>query len=67
MTDKHSFLTALQLAEHLHVTPATVLAWARRGWIPRLRAGRRPVLFDLGEVEQALRTRGESPRDESDR
>jgi hypothetical protein len=45
------------LAALLSVTPPTVLAWARRGWIPRLRAGRRPVLFDLAEVELALKRR----------
>jgi hypothetical protein len=39
------------------VTTETVLAWARRGWIPCLRAGRRPVLFDVPEVERALRER----------
>lgn len=46
------------LAAKLCVTPATVLAWARRGLIPRLRAGRRPVLFDLADVERALKERG---------
>src|SRR5262249_53402086 len=45
------------LATKLRVTPATVLTWARRGWIPCLRAGRRPVLFDLAEVERTLRAR----------
>jgi hypothetical protein len=45
------------LAAKLHVTPATILTWARRGWIPCLRAGRRPVLFDLAEVERALKER----------
>lgn len=45
------------LAAKLHVTPATVLAWARRGWIPCLRAGRRPVLFDVEEVQRVLKER----------
>jgi hypothetical protein len=45
------------LAAELGVTPATVLTWARRGWIPCLRAGRRPALFDLVEVERALKER----------
>ena len=49
---------ARRLATKLSVTPATVLSWARRGWIPRLRAGRRPVLFDVSEVERALKERG---------
>jgi hypothetical protein len=50
-------LDARGLAAKLRVTPATVLTWARRGWVPCLRAGRRPVLFDLAEVERALRER----------
>lgn len=50
-------VTAKQLAQRLHVQPATVLAWARRGWIPRLRAGQRPVLFDVEAVELALQQR----------
>ncbi|MCI0463307.1 MAG: hypothetical protein L0Z62_40690 [Gemmataceae bacterium] len=45
------------LAMKLCVTRATVLTWARRGWIPCLRAGRRPVLFDVAEVERALKAR----------
>lgn len=48
---------ARSMAKLLKVTPATVLAWARRGWIPCLRAGRRPVLFDADEVQQALKAR----------
>jgi hypothetical protein len=50
-------IDARGLAAKLRVTPATVLTWARRGWIPCLRAGRRPVLFDLAEVERALKER----------
>jgi hypothetical protein len=52
-------LDARRLAARLRVTPSTVLAWARRGWIPSLRAGRRPVLFDPVEVERALKERAE--------
>jgi hypothetical protein len=55
------FVDARGLAAKVHVTPATILAWARRGWIPCLRAGRRPVLFDLAEVERALKARAERP------
>jgi hypothetical protein len=52
-------LDARGLAARLRVRPATVLTWARRGWIPCLRAGRRPVLFDVAEVKRALRARAE--------
>ena len=52
-----ALVDARQLAGRYRVSPATVLAWARRGWIPCLRAGRRPVLFDPSEVEKALKER----------
>jgi excisionase family DNA binding protein len=57
------FLNARQMAERLHVTPATVLSWARRGRIPCLRASRRPVLFDAADVERLLRERAEQVRE----
>ena len=50
-------VNANELARNLGVKTATVLAWHRRGWIPGLRAGRRPVLFDPEEVREALRER----------
>ncbi len=56
-------LDARALAEKLMVTPATILAWARRGWIPCLRASRRPVLFDEAEVQQALKERANRRED----
>jgi hypothetical protein len=56
------FINAKALAKKLRVKPATILAWARRGWIPCLRAGRRPILFDAAEVESALRERADRQR-----
>lgn len=52
------FVDAAELARRVGVTTATIHTWHRRGWIPCLRAGRRPVLFDPDEVENALRERG---------
>ncbi len=54
--------TAPEIAERFRVTVATVHAWHRRGWIPCLRAGQRPVLFDSAVVEAALRKRAETKR-----
>ena len=51
------FVDAKELAKRLRVTPATIHAWHRRGWIPCLRAGRRPVLFDPIAVEKELHER----------
>ena len=50
-------IDAKELAKRLKVTPATIHAWHRRGWIPCLRAGHRPVLFDEDAVERALHQR----------
>lgn len=50
-------IDAKHLAQRLGVTPATVHAWQRRGWIPCMRAGRRPVLFDPAKVIEALERR----------
>ena len=47
-----------ELAAHLGVTDQTVRKWASRGWIPRLRAGKRPLMFHLDAVIQALESRG---------
>jgi excisionase family DNA binding protein len=49
--------TADEIATRYRVTRRTVLAWARRGLIPCIRATRRPVLFDPDEVEAAMKNR----------
>ena len=43
-------LNAKELAVLFKVTAATIHSWHRRGLIPCLRAGQRPVLFDPVEV-----------------
>ena len=48
------YLKADELAKHFRVRPSTILAWQRKGLIPCLRATRRPVLFDLDAVIEAL-------------
>lgn len=53
-----NYQTAEELAPRFRVKPATIHAWRRRGLIPGIKATRRPVLYDLAEVEAALRTRG---------
>lgn len=47
-------IDTFQLAAHLHVKPATIRNWVRRGKIPCFRIGHRPLLFRVGEVECAL-------------
>lgn len=55
------FCDAQELAQRLGVTKDTIHVWQRRGWIPCLRAGRRPVRFDLAKVIEALEKRGREP------
>jgi DNA-binding transcriptional MerR regulator len=50
---------AKALSKELKVTTQTIHAWHRRGWIPCLRAGRRPVLFDLDAVLAAMTARAQ--------
>lgn len=59
-------VTAKELAQILKVQTATVHSWHRRGLIPCLRAGHRPVLFELDEVIRAMKTRADNLRDEND-
>jgi hypothetical protein len=46
-------LTAEEIGEIYQLRPALVLEYARRGYIPFLRFGRR-IRFDLDEVESAI-------------
>ena len=52
------FIKSEELAAQLGVNVETIRTWARRGWIPVARAGRRPLLFDPDEVDEALWARG---------
>jgi excisionase family DNA binding protein len=52
-------LTSREVAERLGVTPDTVRSWYRRGYIPAMRAGQRPLLFDFEAVTEALRERAD--------
>lgn len=47
-------LSCGEIADRLHVAPATVLKWARQGIIPTIRI-HRTLRFDPAEVETALR------------
>ena len=53
------YLNANQLAARLGVRPETILTWRRRGWIPSIQGGKRPVLFDEQAVISALKTRAD--------
>lgn len=55
-----------ELSAILGVRAETVRNWVRRGWIPCLRAGRRPLLFDVAAVEQVLRERALSKDSDSE-
>ena len=54
------FLDARGLAAKLHVSPETILTWARRGRIPFLAMSHRPILFDLRKVRESLKERPSS-------
>jgi hypothetical protein len=54
---KNELLRASIVGPAVGVKPATLLSWFRRGWIPGYRAGRRPVMFDLAQVREAMALR----------
>ena len=47
-----------ELAARLGVNSKTVLRWAKQGLIPVMRPTKRTVLFDIPEVELALKGSG---------
>ena len=51
------YATTGELAARYRVTVETIRAWARQGKIPSVRVGRRPLLFDLDEVDRCIRDR----------
>jgi hypothetical protein len=57
MDAQRQLVSPAVVAKAVGVKPETVLAWFRRGWIPGYRAGRRPVLFDVAEVQSAMAAR----------
>jgi len=50
------FLTAEQVAERLHVSPRTVIKWARDGNIPEIRPSPRIRRYDWSAVVNALKS-----------
>jgi excisionase family DNA binding protein len=61
------YATTDELAARFRVTVETIRSWARRGKIPSVRVGRRPLLFDIDEVDRVLRERTHSQRMEEQR
>lgn len=55
------FATTDELAARYRVTVETIRAWARQGKIPSARVGRRPLLFDVDEVDRCMRARSGDP------
>lgn len=56
MSDRDRKLTAAEVANHLRVSPETILQWAREERIPAYRASRKAIRFDLSEVLAAIRS-----------
>jgi hypothetical protein len=53
------FVDARAIGQHCKRTRKTILTWARRGLIPCHRLGKRIVLFQLAEVADAIKQRGQ--------
>ena len=54
------YATTDELAARYRVTAETIRGWARRGQIPSFRVGRRPLLFDVVEVDRAIKARSDT-------
>jgi len=57
MAAEISLLSASELAERLHLCPATVHAWTKKGIIPAVRINPRVIRFQLNAVLAALENR----------
>lgn len=56
MEQEMELLTAEELARRLRVSPETVRAWARRGYIPALRLSPKVIRYNAEAVLAALST-----------
>lgn len=53
MESATELLTARELGSRLRVSPETVRAWGRRGFIPTVRLSRKVIRFNLQAVLEA--------------
>ena len=49
------YVTSLELADFLRITPRTLANWRRRRVIPFIRLNARHIVYDLNAVERELR------------
>tara|TARA_B100000768_G_C11256113_1_gene366473 strand:- start:456 stop:629 length:174 start_codon:yes stop_codon:yes gene_type:complete len=49
-----TFITRVELANELKVSPSTIYNWTRWNWIPSYKMGGRLVRYKLNEVLKAL-------------
>jgi excisionase family DNA binding protein len=55
--DKDPWLTIAQIAEELHLNPATIRLWVSKGLLPAKRAGLRKLLVHRADLDWLLRER----------
>jgi excisionase family DNA binding protein len=60
MQQETELMTARELAKRLRVSPETVRAWARRGFIPTMRLSPKVIRYNAEAVLKALADRHES-------